>query len=339
MTRKLRSFDANFERLQKAFMSGCGLYVSWEKCINDIDYLEETFCFENDNVVFRCPWHKKNCEQNHPLLREDNFGFCACHMVSDYQYEKSAEYLEDQADQKKEELFQKFKEQHKNCICKMHMSYNYEKQEWSLQYNPMRCMCGPGEYCMLRGRPLSKKTGNIYYDLKVSTIRKDDTFFAGEPVVTITRGKKFLQSKVSVDICEEIVKRKQEDIFDKEWWNGYSMQALYDPDLKVEILNVRVATRLTRDKAQDTEDKKAGIYIGYEADFAKAKKKWKQKRKEKRLEQTKRKIVQKGWESLNDTEQRFMKKRLSAEQIEALQQEWVTANEHKDEAEQLTLDL
>ena len=247
--------------------------------------------------------------------------------------------MEDQADQKKKELFQKFKEQHKNCICKMHMSYNYEKQEWSLQYNPMRCMCGPGEYCMLRGRPLSKKTGNIYYDLKVSTIRKNDTFFAGEPVVTITRGKKFLQSKVSVDICEEIVKRKQEDIFDKEWWNGYSMQALYDPDLKVEILNVRVATRLTRDKAQDTEDKKAGIYIGYEADFAKAKKKWKQKRKEKRLEQTKRKIVQKGWESLNDTEQRFMKKRLSAEQIEALQQEWVTANEHKDEAEQLTLDL
>ena len=113
---------------------------------------------------------------------------------------------------------------------------------------------------MLRGRPLSKKTGNIYYDLKVSTIRKDDTFFAGEPVVTITRGKKFLQSKVSVDICEEIVKRKQEDIFDKEWWNGYSMQALYDPDLKVEILNVRVATRLTRDKAQDTEDKSRNIH-------------------------------------------------------------------------------
>ena len=117
------------------------------------------------------------------------------------------------------------------------------------------------------------------------------------------------------------------------------MQALYDPDLKMEILNVRVATRLTRDKAQDIEDEKAGIYIGYEADFAKAEKKWKQKRKEKRLEQAKRKVVKKGWESLNDTEQRFMKKRLSAEQIEALQQEWVTANEHKDEAEQLTLDL
>ncbi|MEI3474603.1 MAG: hypothetical protein V8Q93_15105 [Blautia faecis] len=34
-----------------------------------------------------------------------------------------------------------------------------------------------------------------------------------------------------------------------------------------------------------------------------------------------------------------MKKRLSVEQIEALQQEWVTANAHKDEAEQLTLNL
>ena len=99
------------------------------------------------------------------------------------------------------------------------------------------------------------------------------------------------------------------------------------------------AAPLPKASVKKFHDKKAGIYIGYEADFAKAKKKWKQKRKEKRLEQTKRKIVQKGWESLNDTEQRFMKKRLSAEQIEALQQEWVTANEHKDEAEQLTLDL
>ena len=41
------------------------------------------------------------------LLREDNFGFCACHMISDYQYEKSAEYLEDQVNQKKEELISK----------------------------------------------------------------------------------------------------------------------------------------------------------------------------------------------------------------------------------------
>ena len=117
------------------------------------------------------------------------------------------------------------------------------------------------------------------------------------------------------------------------------MQALYDPDLKVEILNVRVAARLIRDKVQDLQDEKAGINVSYEADFAKANKKWKQKRKEKRLEQTKRKIVKKGWESLNDTEQRFMKKRLSVEQIEALQQEWVTGNAHKDEAEQLTLNL
>ena len=49
--------------------------------------------------------------------------------------------------------------------------------------------------------------------------------------------------------------------------------------------------------------------------------------------------MKKGWESLNDTEQRFMKKRLSVEQIEALQKKWVTANAHKDEAEQLTLNL
>ena len=221
---------------EKTFMSGCGLYVKWENCIDRLEYMNETFCFENDNVAFRCPWHKKDCERNHPLLKEDEF--CVCHMVSDYQYKKSVEYLKEQADRKKEELFQKFKEQHKNRICKLHMFYNYDKQKWSLQYDPMKCICGPGDYCTLRGRPLSEKTGNIYYDVKVSTIRKDDTFFTGEPVVTITRGKKFLQGKVPVDICEEIIKRNQEDIFDKEWQNGYSMQALYDPDLKVDIIGM-----------------------------------------------------------------------------------------------------
>ena len=61
---------------------------------------------------------------------------------------------------------------------------------------------------MLQGRPLSKKTGNIYYDLKVSTIRKDDTFLLGT-CSDDHKGKKFLQSKVSVDICEEIAKRNR----------------------------------------------------------------------------------------------------------------------------------
>ncbi len=113
-----------------------------------------------------------------PLLKEDEF--CACHMVSDYQYKKSVEYLKEQADRKKGRIVSKnVRNSIKNRICKLHMFYNYDKQEWSLKYDPMKCRCGPGEYCTLQGRPLSEKTGNIYYDLKVSTIRKDDTFFAG----------------------------------------------------------------------------------------------------------------------------------------------------------------
>ncbi|MEI3474602.1 MAG: hypothetical protein V8Q93_15100 [Blautia faecis] len=89
-------------------------------------------------------------------------------------------------------------------------------------------------------------------------------------------------------------KRNREDIFRKEWFNGYSMQALYDPDLKVEILNVRVAARLIRDKVQDLQDEKAGINVSYEADFAKANKKWKQKRKEKTPGAEKKKDCEKG---------------------------------------------
>ena len=69
------------------------------------------------------------------------------------------------------------------------MSYNYEKQEWSLNYDPMRCRCEPGDYCTLKAELFLKKAGISTYDIKVSTIRKDDTFFAGEPVVDDHKGK------------------------------------------------------------------------------------------------------------------------------------------------------
>ena len=311
--------------LEKAvFVTGCGLSVRYRECIGRLDYMDRMFCAENDNVIVKCPKYKKVCADNDPLLSsESNYlCFCVCHMASDYTYEKSIQHLTEEADQLKEERFEKFKARHKNRICLHHMQYDYKKQEWSMNYNPLVCVstCDPGDYCSLRGKQLSAQKGNVFYDVKVSTLRKDGTLFDGESVTSIIKGKKFLKKQASLDICKAVIKMNTKDIIQKEWENGYSRLALTDPDLKLEILNVRSAARVHRNKEQDLLEQKEGIQICYESDMQKAVRREKQKQKEKRLQRIQRKVQTKGLDALTDAEKRFVGKRMTKEQIEQL--EW-----------------
>ena len=103
----------------------------------------------------------------------------------------------------KDRLLKKFFETHSENVCRHHMFFDERKMEWYFKYQPLMCAkaCTGGEFCPLRGRNLTKKKGNLFYDLKVSTVRKDDTFFAGEPIISIIKGKRFLDHSVSLDIC------------------------------------------------------------------------------------------------------------------------------------------
>ena len=245
---------------EKNYQTGCGLYVKGKHCLNDLGYMGIDWCFENDNPVVLCPFGAISCKRNHPLLENKegtrSFHFCRCRMTYGYVYDLSIERLQKLQKSDKDRLLKKFFEKHSENVCQHHMFFDERKMEWYFKYQPLMCAktCTGGEFCPLRGRNLTKKKGNLFYDLKVSTVRKDDTFFAGEPIISIIKGKRFLDHSVSLDICAALRNIAANEIYWKEWWNQYSMLHIYDPDLKIEILNIREGKSEGRDLERDLQD-------------------------------------------------------------------------------------
>lgn len=328
-----------FQRIyldRHSYQTGCGLSVRARNCISDMCYMGINFCFENDNVLIKCPYQKAGCEQNHPVLAEIKpaFCFCACHMTDHYDYENSVEKLLKKQAEEKERLYKQYEREHLGRICRNHMYYSEKQKEWEFRYDPLKCIgrCENG-YCPVRSRMLVKEKGNVFYDVRVSTVRKDGTFFDGQPLTSIIKGKKFLKRQTSMDICRAVAACGKEEIFRREWWNGYSMRKLYDPELEIEIVNIRAERRECRDLEQDLEDIRNGIQVVHESDSIKAEKERKKINKQKRLERLERKIMKSGYGSLNDAEQRMADKRIGADKIKILERE----RQDKGQDEQLSL--
>ena len=190
-------FEYRRDYIWKAsYMTGCGLYVMGQTCINDLEFRGISWCYENDNPVILCPYYRYDCMQNHALLRQASetktLCFCVCRRTNAYVYENSLEFIQKGNDEEKRRLYQEFKEKHSH-VCPVHMVYDQRKKTWRFRYNPIECASAcTYSTCPVRGKPISSKKGNVFYDIKVKTLRKDDTFFAGQPIVSITKGKRFL---------------------------------------------------------------------------------------------------------------------------------------------------
>lgn len=322
---------------KKAFRTGYGLYVQASNCISHMDYMGVSWCYENDNVLIRCPYIKNSCEQNDPLLMEmmSDFHLCACHITGDYKYANSVEYLEELAAEEEKAAYQEFEHSHKGRICRNHMRYCRKQKTWEFSYDPLVCVrsCYSEGYCPVRGRILTKEKGNVFYDVRVSTIRKDETLFDGEKKVLIIKGRKLLEKQISMDICKAIVSLGTDHIYQKEWHNTYSMRALTDPDLTIEILNVRALKRNKRDDNHTLLDRIEGTQIIYETDQEKEIKKQKQERKKMRLAKLQRKLVMHGFEELQESEKRLLQKKFNAEQLEELDRQHREYIQRKQQAE------
>lgn len=319
---------------EQYYQSGCGLYVTERNCISDMWYMNVCWCFENDNVLIHCPYRKKKCRLNNPILSgmESSFCFCSCHMAVKYEYENSVEKLLKEQEQEKEELYEQFKAEHQGKICRNHMYYDPVERKWSLRYDPLRCVgrCY-SDYCPVRSRPLAEEKGNVFYDVRVSTVRRDESLFDGEPLVHVIKGKKLLKKRVSMDICRAVAAfdSTREAIFSREWWNGYSMRKLYDPDLKVEIINIRAGCRECRNLEQDLEDTRNGILVVHDSDRTKARKEQKRERKQKRQELLERRIEKNGYESLDKAKRRQAEKQIGKERIKELDENWKTSQKEQ----------
>ncbi len=177
-----------------------------------------------------------------------------------------------------------------------HTRWNDWTGKWEQHYDPIHCshVCvNSGKNCDLTGKTVSTKKGNVFYDVRISYIRDDDTIFSGQEVVRINKGVKLLKSPTSITICEQIVKRCQEDIKKKER-DKYGMKIALS-GRKVEIMNIRAEQRESRDLMQDLQDISEGIEVVHVSDKEKLIKEQKKDSNGKRRQKNAFKNLKRNW--------------------------------------------
>lgn len=296
-------------RKQMVFKTGCGLLVKGDHFTGSMGYMGITWIPENDNPVICCPYRKDKCEKRDPILGGPTGGGpaklfqCDCHQTSEsYVYEKSIEKVRDDESREIKQKYDEFVKSKNGHVCHWHARYDYWTGEWSQNYDPMTCarMCmNAGKTCDLTHKLVSKKKGNVFYDVKMSYVRHDGTLFDGQEVVKINKGVRLFETAKSMTICGAMAERKKE-IQKKEEMNYY--WEIRFRGWKVEVLNIRAEQRESRDLMQDLQDIQEGIQIIHASDVEKsvkaAKKEQRQQARQKKIQRLEKKILEAGYHNL-----------------------------------------
>ena len=183
--------------------------------------------------------------------------------------------------------------------------------------------------------------------IKITTFtQKGEGLFPDKIITTATKGIKLLEHPTSLTLCEAIVKyAKWRIIRDKTESYEFKQHLTIcnNPNYSIQFLNFRAESRETRDLMQDLSDIKEGIKVIHDSDTKKAAKAIKHERRVKAIDDKKRKlrnkIIEVGFDGLNDLELRHYHKWFEPyEEDEIMQQIQVRKELTADnENEQLSL--
>lgn len=286
------------------YKTGCGKFVMGENVINNMGYMGVEWCHENDNPVIRCPYDKSECPANDERFRFQCW--CVCHSTNEpYNYDNSIEKADKECKNEMERKYQEYSDLHKGRVCRNHMFYNERTRTWFLDYKPSRCaeICySKNKFCPILGRQLSKKRGNVYYDLKKSGILQQRenqlSLFDGEQWIHITKGIRYFDKPVSMDICEAFIKVEKNEI-KRNYDINHSWEKLMDKTVDWEIINIRAEAKPSRDLMQDLEDIKNGILLSFDEDMrrneAEHKKEKRKLAKQKKIDRLEKKLLEVGY--------------------------------------------
>ncbi len=305
-----------FYRDSIIYKTGCGKYIMGSHVIGNLGYIID-WSHENDNPVFRCPYDKPECEYNDSRLYGTQGGglciqcFCTCHKTDElYDYENSIEKANKERKEERERKYKEYADAHGGRVCQNYMFYDERTKTWIQRYDPIRCakMClSHNGYCPILGRQLSRKRGNVYYDLRKSGAVRHEaqiSLFEKDRWETVKKGIRFLDHPCSMDICEAIAKTSQEAI---RWHYeiNNSFEKLEDETLTWEIYNIRAESKPSRDLMQDLQDLRDGVELVWEDDRIKEEKEQKkEKRKQlrqKAVDRLEKKLIEIGYENLSAT--------------------------------------
>lgn len=292
------------------YKTGCGKHVKGINVIDNMGYKIE-WSHENDNPVIRCPYDKAECELNNPLLHGEHGSslcfqcWCECHRTDEtYNYETSIEKAKKEREDDRQRRYQEYSDKHHGRVCRNHMYFTEKSREWKLKYEPYNCVkdCH-SVFCPIRQKEIDKKKGNVFYDMKTCVTRQDGTLFDGEKIINITKGIRFFERPVSMDICNDFIKLQSEEIYRKHYWNHGTTMKMINKTYEFEILNIRAESRPSRDLMQDLQDIQDGITIIHESDREKRQKEKKKQCREdaqqKKIKKLEKKILEVGYPNLH----------------------------------------
>ena len=340
------------------YKTGCGLFVQGIHVLDDISCGGMSHSHENNNPVVSCPYLKKGCTQNYDfVLGNSIFGgglcaqcWCECHRTEEtFDYSKSVEREQEKNRERREALFQELVKKHNGRICRNHCYFNEHTQEWVFNYDPKHCATSCPKmytYCDVLGKQLSKKKGNVFYDVKkdydVKVVEGDQIGLFDKPHMTeIIKGFKVFKKPISLDICEAYAKVGAKDIL----WSyevNHSYEKFWNDTVKFEIINVRAEVKETRDLFQDLEDIKNGITISHESDNLAQQKDLKRERAEKAKEAKRKKFIKdiqrRGWDAFDEFEKKKILKVVDEYDIQVANEEYLRPkDEEKPKDKQLSI--
>jgi hypothetical protein len=285
---------------QQTFVTPCGLKVKGVNTWDNLSYCGKEYRYENHCGCITCHFANK-CNQQSPEFKKTGAitSFCEVKISSEpWSYEQSYEKKEDRYNALKEKQKHDFLASHPRS-CKEQIDYDGE--QWKNRYNFDICrnLCkGGGNYCPVAGKELSRKKANVFFDIRVTRTNPEfkGSLFEGDELVSITKGNRFFDSPISEDLCERLVKsfpfmiqRKEESRRHADKFFAELKGEVY----KVDIENIRVEKKESRDLLQDLQDIADGIQVVHALDSEKQAKARKKEEREERARKKENRIERK----------------------------------------------
>ena len=294
------NFSYKWEYLKETvWKTGCGLLVEGRTVsMSDVSYGGIWFCPENGNPIIRCPYSRRDCEQQTGALAK--YCMCVCSRSDAcYDYQNSAEKVEEELSKKSQAKYLELTGG-QYCACVIG-SNGFQPGEYQIDFSPDRCIqygC-KNEVCSVtkKRRDLSKV--NIFYDIRREWITRAGLI--EDHKTTIEKGVKVFGKPVARTDAELWLARK------KASYNPFRSKTVIDPHLSGEdrqqeyfskhhkswpgydyfefqysVENIRIEARETRDLLQDLKAVAEGIEVVHASDLKKEEEKAKHERKEKR---------------------------------------------------------
>lgn len=267
----------------------CGIMRKGDFTHGYLSYAGVDWRVENDNYNFHCPYRKKDCKFFDPLLKDLIIGAkCSWHMANKpYDYNNSAEKIIDERRATTlANLEKKFGHPSMiHCAC-CHISE--ETLEPYFRFEPNDCIrfmnngCD-NKKCWCTGKQRDLTRANVYYDVKVTTEYKKG--FIVEPVIKITKGIKLFEAQKAITDLELYLKLYPDAPMQKEKRKTKHLSKLFFAEYHgqkydLEVLNIRIEKKESRDLTQDLQDINEGIEVVHASDLKKASAQAKKERRE-----------------------------------------------------------